>query len=144
MQIEGTHCHHGADELIGRCAALHQPCREEGQASGYAQVRWVAIESCRCHGLVSIKGFLLYRREYQPLGRYTHGRASLFLPPVRPRFGGERPGVEQAPARELVLLLVSCTLVGLGTKTTSHLNFGQHNFWGLDLAPTGHRNNDLI
>ena len=39
LQIEGSDCHHGADELVGRCLALHQQRREEGQASGDAQVR---------------------------------------------------------------------------------------------------------
>ena len=43
LQIEGSDCHHGADELVGRCLALHQQCREEGQASSYAQVRWVLV-----------------------------------------------------------------------------------------------------
>ena len=39
FQIEGAHCHHGADELSGRRLALHQQCREEGQEAGYAEVR---------------------------------------------------------------------------------------------------------
>ena len=39
LQIEGPHCHHGADELSGRRSALHQQRREKGQAPGDAQVR---------------------------------------------------------------------------------------------------------
>ena len=45
FQIEGAHCHHGADELSGRRLALHQQCREEGQEAGYAEVRPGLIES---------------------------------------------------------------------------------------------------
>ena len=115
MQIEGSDCHHGADELVGRCLALHQQRREEGQASGDAQVRKSSFNQLQMLWVSQHQRVSLLGREYQPLGRYIHGRVSLFPPPVRPRFGVGRPGVERAPARELMLLLVRCTLVELCT-----------------------------
>ena len=67
-------------------------CINNAEKRGKRQVmlRWENHPSInsKCHGLVSIKGFLFYGRESQPLGRYIHGRLSLFLPPRASPFWG--------------------------------------------------------
>ena len=70
------------------------PCAASTTPRRGTSVRWCSGEqihpsiNCKCHGLVSIKGFLFYGRESQPLGRYIHGRLSLFLPPRASPFWG--------------------------------------------------------
>ena len=88
MQIEGSDCHHGADELVGRCLALHQQRREEGQASGDAQVRKSSFNQLQMPWVSQHQRVSLLGREYQPLGRYIHGRLSLFPPPRASPFWG--------------------------------------------------------
>ena len=75
MQIEGSDCHHGADELVGRCLALHQQRREEGQASGDAQVRKSSFNQLQMPWVSQHQRVSLLGREYQPLGRYIQGPA---------------------------------------------------------------------
>ena len=116
LQIEGSDCHHGADELVGRCLALHQQRREEGQASGEAQVRKSSFNQQQMPWVSQHQRVSLLRKRISTSGA-LHPRQikPVPAPPVRPRFGVGRPGVERAPARELMLLLVRCTLVELGT-----------------------------